>query len=88
MAKETTVANAPKNYSVAVKGFTYIKDWAFLTVSIENTIQRILIGTKSDFPMSEMFQLKQADSVELTERDPRTVNGVTYRNFRLESINF
>lgn len=87
---QTTVANAPnvKKYNLSVKGFTYIKDWAFLTVNLDGETHRILIGTKQAFPMSEMFQLKQADSVDLTERDPRTVNGVEYRNFRLEGINF
>lgn len=81
-------ADAPKSFTISVKGFTYKKDYAFLTVNIESTLQSVLIGTKEQFPMSEMFQLKQAESVTLTERDPRTVNGVEYRNFRLESINF
>ena len=86
MATSSNVANAPINK--AVKGFTYIKDYAFITVDMDGKIERVLLGTKSDFPMSDLFQLKQADSVTLIEREPRTVNGVEYKQFRLESINF
>lgn len=77
-----------KLFKVSVKGFTYLRDYAALTVSIDNTIQKVIIGTKSDFPMTEMFTLKQAGSVELEERESKEVNGVKYRNFRLLSINF
>ena len=88
MATNSNTANAVNSFTVSVKGFTYKKDYAFLTVMVDNTLQSVLIGTKDQFPMTEMFQLKNAESVLLTERDPRTVNGVEYRNFRLESINF
>ena len=82
----TTVATAPIN--VQVTGFTYIKDLAFVTFKKDDKINRIIIGNKSDFPMSELFMLKQAESITITPREPKTVNGVEYQNYRLESINF
>lgn len=76
------------NFRVPVKGFTYMRDYAAITVNIDDSVQKVIIGSKTDFPMTEMFQLKQAESVELEEREPKEVNGVKYRNFRLLSINF
>jgi hypothetical protein len=90
MATPTTptapVANAP--FNVSVKGFTYIKDYAALTIDISNKIERVIIGEKSAYPMSEMFMLKQADSITVLELAPKTVNGIEYKRFALQSINF
>ena len=88
MATTTTAADAAKKFTVSVKGFTYIKDFAFLTVTVDGNTERVILGSKSDFPMSDLFQMKQADSVDLTQREDKVVNGVTYKQFRLESINF
>lgn len=88
MPTTTTAADAAKKFTVSVKGFTYIKEFAFLTVTIDGNTERVILGSKSDFPMSDLFQMKQADSVDLTQREDKIVNGVTYKQFRLESINF
>ena len=88
MATTTSAANAAKKFTVTVKGFTYIKEFAFLTVTVDGNTERVILGNKQDFPMSDLFQMKQADSVDLSEREPKEVNGQTYRQFRLESINF
>jgi len=88
MATTTPAANAAKKFTVSVKGFTYIKEFAFLTVVIDGNTERVILGAKSDFPMSDLFQMKQADSVDLSQRDDKEINGVTYKQFRLESINF
>ena len=82
----TTVANA--SIEVQIQGFTYIKDFAFITFKKDDKINRVIIGSKTDCPMSEMFIMKQASSVTLTALQPKTVNGVEYLNYRLESINF
>ena len=82
----TNVANAPIN--VSVQGFTYVKDYAALTVKIADKIERVIIGEKSQYPMSEMFMLKQADSVTIVELAPKSVNGIEYKRFALQSINF
>ena len=74
-------------FSVAIKGFTYIKDYAFVTVNINEETQRVILGTKQEFPMADLFSLKHSTGVDLVEWDDKTVNGVTYKNFRLESIN-
>jgi len=85
----TNVANATsKTFTKAVKGFTYIKDYAVITVDLDNSTQRIIIGDKLSFPMADMFMLKQAESITFTEREPKTVNNVEYRRFSLDSINF
>ena len=85
----TNVANAtPKSFTKSVKGFTYIKDYAAITVDLDDTTQKVIIGDKLAFPMSDMMQLKQAESITFTERDTKIVNGVVYRRFSLESINF
>lgn len=81
-------ANAAKTFTKSVKGFTYIKDYAAITVDLEDSTQKIIIGDKLSFPMSDMMQLKQAESITFTERDTKTVNGITYRRFALDSINF
>jgi hypothetical protein len=87
MAKtETPVANAPVN--VTVQGFTYIRDYAALTAKIQDKLERIIIGNKTEYPMSEMFLLKQADSITVLELAPKTVNGIEYKRFALQSINF
>ena len=80
------VANAPVNANV--QGFTYIRDYAALTAKIGDKLERIIIGTKQDFPMSEMFMLKQAESITVLELAPKTVNGTEYKRFALQSINF
>jgi hypothetical protein len=74
-------------FSVAIKGFTYIKDYAFVTVNINDETQRVILGTKQEFPMADLFSLKQSTGVDLIEWDDKTVNGNTYKQFRLESIN-
>jgi len=88
VAKTSNAADAAKKFTVSVKGFTYIKEFAFLTVTIEGNTERVILGGKSDFPMSDLFQMKHAYSVDLSQRDDKVVNGVTYKQFRLESINF
>ena len=89
MANQTApVANATKTFTKSVKGFTYIKDYACITVELDNATHKVIIGDKLNFPMSDMMQLKQAESITFTEREPKTVNGVVYRRFSLDSINF
>ena len=88
---ETTkdiAANAATSFTKQVKGFTYVKDYACITVELDGKAEKIIIGDKMNFPMSDMFQLKSAESVSFTEREPKTVNGTTYRRFSLDSINF
>jgi len=89
----TTAANAAsfelnKEYSFSVKGFTYIKEWAFLVIDTFLGNQRIIIGSKSDFPMTEMFAMKQAASVAVTYKGVKNINGVDYHQFRLDCIEF
>ena len=87
MANSTApVANAPLTTNVV--GFTYIKDYAALTAKINDKLERIIIGSKSEYPMSEMFMLKQAESITVLELAPKTVNGTEYKRFALQSINF
>ncbi len=84
--QNATVANAP--ITVSVKGFTYVKDYAALTADINGKLERVIIGEKSAYPMSEMFMLKQAESITILELAPKTVNGTEYKRFALQSINF
>ena len=77
-----------KTYSFSVKGFTYIKEWAFLVLDTFLGSQRIIIGNKADFPMTEMFAMKQASSVSVTYKGTKNINGEDYHQFRLECIEF
>ena len=82
-------ANAANStFTKTVKGFTYIKDYAAITVELDGKTEKVLIGEKQNFPMQDMFQLKTAESITFSEREPKTVNGVEYRRFSLDSINF
>ena len=89
--KNTTnpsVANATNaTFTKPVKGFTYVRDFAAITIELYGKLERVIIGSKDQFPMRDMFELKQAESVTIMEIDPRTVNGQTYRRFVLQSIN-
>ena len=85
----TNAANAAtKTFTKSVKGFTYIRDYEEITVELDGATQKVIIGDKLAFPMSDMMQLKQAESITFTEREPKTVNNVKYRRFTLDSINF
>lgn len=84
--KSTVVANA--TFTKPVKGFTYVRDYAAITVDFDGKSEKIIIGSKAQFPISDMFQLKQAETITIREIEPRTVNEITYRRFVLESINF
>ena len=77
-----------KEYSFSVKGFTYIKEFAFLVLDTFLGAQRIIIGSKSDFPMTEMFAMKQAASVSVTYKGVKNINGEDYHQFRLNCIEF
>jgi hypothetical protein len=88
MSNRTTADATPKSFTKSVKGFTYIKDYACITVELDGSTQKVIIGDKQNFGMSDMFQLKSAESITFVEKDPKTVNGVEYRRFSLESINF
>lgn len=94
MATTTNAADAAKTfeankeYSFSVKGFTYIREWAFIVISTFNGDQRILIGSKSDFPMTEMFAMKQATSVSVTFVGTKNLNGIDYNRFQLNCVEF
>ena len=85
---ETNEKKSADAFTVNVLGFTYIKDYAFITIKVDDKPEKVIIGLKSEFPMRDMFALKDADSITLVEKEPKTSNNVTYRRFKLESINF
>lgn len=86
---KSNVADATNvTFTKSVKGFTYIKDYAAITVELDGKTEKVLIGDKQNFGMQDMFQLKSAESITFTEREPKTVNGIEYRRFSLDSINF
>lgn len=74
-----------KTYTFAAKGFRYNNSFAFLVIEVEGKNESVILGTKSEFPISEMMALK-GNSIELTYKGTKNVNGVDYTQLRLECI--
>lgn len=86
-ANTTTGSNEPTVITASIKGFTYIKDFAFLTVSHNGHNANIIIGAKADNPISELIQLKGL-SAEFISKGTKEVNGTTYPMYQLQCIAF
>ena len=76
-----------KQYNFSVKGFTYLKDWAFIVFAADAANYKVIIGSKQQFPMSELMMLK-GNSVEVTYRGVKNINGIDYSQFSLDCIAF
>jgi hypothetical protein len=88
----SSVANATftvgSSYSIAVTGFTYIKDYAVIKGSCNSVSVSVIIGDKKSFPMSDMFMLKDSGGIKAIFKGIKNINGVDYRQFQLEEILF
>jgi hypothetical protein len=91
VASTTDVANATftkdKSYNAVIKGFTYIKDYAFLTIFFGGHNHNVIIGAKHDNKISDLVQLKGM-SVEFTYLGEREVNGKSWPNLRMNCLSF
>lgn len=78
------------SYTIAVSGFTYIKEWAAIKGKETTTGEAVtvIIGDKMSFGMQDMFQLKQSNGIVAKYAKDKIVNGVTYKQFQLEEILF
>ena len=96
MSKTTTnVANATtieigQSCTIAITGFTYIKDWAIIKGTEETTNEKVsvIIGDKMSFGMQDMLMLKQSEGIRATYKKDKVVSGKTYKQFQLEEILF
>lgn len=79
---------APVELTVSVKGFTFLKDYSAIVCSINGLNEKIILGTKKDFPISELMLLKDSPSVNIKQMPSKIVDGVTYKRFSLVCINF
>jgi len=95
-APETPAADAAialvinSEYNIIPTGFTYVRDFAVIRGKLQETGESvgIIIGEKALFPMSEMFQMKQANNVVARYKKDVVVNGVVYKNFQLVELSF
>jgi hypothetical protein len=78
-----------KVYNGHIKGFRYNAEWAFVTISTDSDASAsLIIGSKQDYPMSELIQLKQCSSIDYRYLGDKKVNDKDYPRLRIESINF
>jgi hypothetical protein len=75
-------------YNGKVTGFSYIGEYALIKANIEEKSVGAIIGTKKEFPMSEMFALKQAPSVNLQFVKTKKTDKGEYQQFWLTEICF
>ncbi len=78
------------SYTVAVSGFTYVKDYAMIRGTLSQNGQAIgvIIGDKQNFGMRDMFELKNSNGIKARYTKDKIVNGTTYQQFALEEILF
>jgi len=79
-----------QSYTIAITGFTYIKDWAMVKGKESTTGEAIgvIIGDKLSFGMRDMFELKNSNGIIAKYTKDKIVNGTTYKQFQLEEILF
>ncbi|MFW5687514.1 MAG: hypothetical protein ACOCXV_01170 [Bacteroidota bacterium] len=69
-------------YTFSMRSFRYRNQWAFCTVTYNNTTMEILIGTAVDYPLPAMLQAKQfGGNVYGTFKGSHNHNGVEYPRF-------
>ena len=90
MANSKVELEIGKTYLVATTGFTYIKDWAAIKGTVQETGEQItvILGDKLSFGMRDMFTLKEANGIKATYTKDKIVNGTSYKQFRLDEILF
>lgn len=77
-----------KVYNGLIKGFRYTNDYAMVVITINDANASCILGTKSEFPIKDMMELKACGSVDVKYKGVKNVNGVDYPKFGIESINF
>lgn len=86
MAKENNAADAAftfvedKDYDFKVVGFTFTKDWTFFVVETPNGKERILAGSRDEWPYQLAREVK-GNNIGATYRGVRNVEGKDYHRF-------
>ena len=68
-----------------VKGFTYIRECAFLVLDHNGVNFRVILGTKFEFPISDLMTIKGHD-LELSYQGIRKTSSGEYPNVYIECI--